>query len=150
MLSVSSLIGFAMLDGRLMSKIKAIKKQQKLYLWDWSSVEDKGPRFENFVASHLLKYCHFVEDTEGDQMELRFLRDQFGHEIDFVILKKKKPLFAVECKAGEKNLSKSVEYYKARTSIPKFYQVHLGKTSFVKDGVSVLPFEVFCKEVGLV
>ena len=33
-----------------------VKKEQKLYLWDWSIVPDLGPRFENFVASQLLKY----------------------------------------------------------------------------------------------
>ena len=27
------------------SKIRAVKKEQKLYLWDWSTVPDPGPRF---------------------------------------------------------------------------------------------------------
>ena len=66
-------------------KVKAIKKQQKLYLWDWSVIENSGPRFENFVASHLLKWCHFMEDTQGFKMELRYLRDVEGREIDFVV-----------------------------------------------------------------
>jgi len=26
---------------------------------------------ENFIASHLLKYCHFIEDTKGFSMELK-------------------------------------------------------------------------------
>lgn len=34
-------------------KIRAIKKAQKLYLWDWSEVVDSGARFENMVACHL-------------------------------------------------------------------------------------------------
>jgi predicted AAA+ superfamily ATPase len=84
------------------TKIKAVKKEQKLYFWDWSELEDAGAKWENFVASHLLKYCHFVEDTEGFKMEIRFLRDIEGREIDFVVLKNRKPLFAVECKVGEK------------------------------------------------
>ncbi|MGH7818759.1 MAG: ATP-binding protein, partial [Candidatus Binatia bacterium] len=45
--------------------IRAVKKERKLYLWDWSAVEELGPRFENLVASQLLKYCHWIEDTEG-------------------------------------------------------------------------------------
>jgi hypothetical protein len=32
----------------------------KAYLWDWSEVRDPGPRFENLVAMHLLKLCHFL------------------------------------------------------------------------------------------
>lgn len=57
------------------SKVKSVKKEQKLYFWDWAQVADKGARFENFVASHLLKYCHFIEDTEGYEMELRYIRN---------------------------------------------------------------------------
>ena len=85
--------------------IRAVKKEQKLYLWDWSMVSDPGSRFENFVACQLLKYCHFIEDTEGFRMELRFLRDTDKREIDFVVLKEGLPLFAVESKTGEKNIN---------------------------------------------
>lgn len=127
------------------AKVKAIKKQKKLYLWDWSAVEAPGPRFENFVASHLLKYCHYIEDTEGDSMELRFLRDQFGREVDFVVLRNKKPVFAVECKHGEYGASPHLAYFQQKTSIPKFYQVHTGDKDFIDKGVRILPFAEFCK-----
>lgn len=132
-------------------KIRAVKKEKKLYLWDWSEVTNDGARFENFVASHLLKYCHFLEDTEGERMELRFLRDNDKREIDFVVLQGKKPLFAVECKTGEKAVSPHIRYFKQRTSIPVFYQVHLGTKDYEPEsGVRVLPFLSFCRERGLV
>lgn len=76
--------------------IRAVRKEKKLYFWDWSGVEAGGARFENMVAGHLLKYCHLVEDTEGHAMELRFLRDTDGREIDFVVLRDGRPEFAVE------------------------------------------------------
>src|SRR5262245_15627027 len=38
---------------------RALKKEAKYYLWDWSEIRDEGARFENLVASHLLKFCHF-------------------------------------------------------------------------------------------
>ena len=56
-------------------QIKAIKKAAKHYHYDWTLVEDAGARLENMVASHLLKYCHYVEDTEGRLIELRYFRD---------------------------------------------------------------------------
>ncbi|HPI41563.1 MAG TPA: AAA family ATPase [Pseudobdellovibrionaceae bacterium] len=131
-------------------KIRAIKKANKLYLWDWAEVESGGARFENMVASHLLKYCHFLEDTEGHKMELRYLRDIDGREIDFVVIKNKKAIFAVECKTGDKNISSHIQYFKDRVNIPAFYQVHLGKAEYgePKSG-KVLPFASFCKELGL-
>jgi predicted AAA+ superfamily ATPase len=131
-------------------KIRAIKKAGKIYLWDWAEIESEGPRFENLVASHLLKYCHFLEDTEGFRMELRYLRDVDGREIDFVVLKNRKPMFAVECKTGEKSLSPHISYFKDRTSIPAFYQVHLGQKDFgIPSSGRVLPFAKFCKECCL-
>lgn len=132
-------------------KIRAVKKLHKLYLWDWSLVDEIGFRFENLVASHLLKYCHFIEDTEGHMMELRYLRDTEGHEIDFVVLKDKKPLFAVECKSGDRELSRHIKYFQERTPIKDFYQVHLGSRSYGSPNTGrVLPFAEFCKEVSLV
>jgi predicted AAA+ superfamily ATPase len=131
-------------------KIRALKKMPKVYFWDWGEVEEPGPKFENMVASHLLKYCHFLEDTEGEKMELRYLRDTDQREIDFVVLKNKRPLFAVECKTGEKNPSKWIGYFKQRTSIPQFYQVHRGTADYApQSGVRVMPFLKFCKELRL-
>jgi predicted AAA+ superfamily ATPase len=131
-------------------KIRAVKKEQKLYLWDWSLVHDRGARFENMVACHLLKYCHRAEDTEGWAMDLRYVRDTDGREVDFVVLKDSKPLFAVECKVGERTINKAIPYFAERTPIPRFFQVHMGQADYEKAGVRVLPFATFCREVGLV
>ena len=70
-------------------RIRAVKKETKLYLWDWSQVPGQGERFENLVACHLLKYCHHQEDTEGYRMELRFIRDTDRREVDFIVLRDK-------------------------------------------------------------
>lgn len=128
-------------------KVRAVRKTNKLYLWDWSEVADAGARKENFIASHLLKYCHFQEDTQGYKMELRYLRDVDGREIDFVVIKDKKPLFAVECKSGDSSISKHIFYYRDRTTIPQFYQVHFGERKYQDRNVLVLPFNDFCKSV---
>jgi uncharacterized protein len=130
-------------------RIRAVKKEQKLYLWDWTPVSDKGARFENLVACQLLKYCHFMEDSEGYNMDLRFLRDTDGREVDFVVLKEGRPLFAVECKTGEKEISPALFYFKERTTLPKCYQVHTGTRDYEKQGIRVLPFFAFCREASM-
>jgi predicted AAA+ superfamily ATPase len=126
-------------------QIRAVKKERKLYLWDWSLCPSEGARFENLVACQLLKYCHFVEDTEGHEMELRFIRDTDLREVDFVVIKDNKPLFAAECKTGDMGISKHVKYFAERTSIPVFYQVHRGKSDFEnrRHRVRVLPYGRF-------
>ncbi len=130
-------------------RVRAVKKERKLYLWDWSSVEGDGPHFENMVASQLLKYCHWIEDTEGHSMELRYLRDTDKREVDFVVLKDRKPLFAVECKSGDKAIGPALRYFAERTPIPRFYQTHLGERHFSTGKVTVLPFIRLCEELRL-
>lgn len=131
------------------AKIRAVKKEQKLYFWDWSQVESKSFRFENLVASHLLKYCHYHQDTRGEKMELSYLRDTDKREVDFIVLKNKKPLFAVECKLNETSLSFHLAYFQKRLDIPSCFQVHLSNKDFGNDknkGRS-LPFITFCREI---
>ena len=130
-------------------RIRAVKKERKLYLWDWSGVPGTGARFENMVASHLLKLCHHVEDTQGHSMELRFIRDTDRREVDFVVIQDNRPLFAVECKSGEKAPSPAIAYFRQRTGITDFYQVHLGERDYLANGTRVLPFRTFCKELEL-
>jgi len=133
-------------------RVKALKKDRKLYLWDWSLCQDPGGKFENLVASNLLKYCHFHEDTMGDEMELCFLRDNNQREVDFVVLRSGKPIFAVECKAGERGISKHLSYFSRRTDIPYFYQVHMGSDDYeVADlRMRVIPFVRFVSEVLMI
>jgi uncharacterized protein len=130
-------------------RVRAVKKERKLYLWDWSGVEDLGPRFENLVASQLLKYCHWLEDTEGHRMELRYLRDTDRREVDFVVIRDRKPLFAVECKSGEKAIGPAVRYFAERTPIPRFFQVHRGTRHFSTGPITVLPFARLCQDLEL-
>jgi uncharacterized protein len=129
-------------------RVRAVKKERKLYLWDWSSIDNEGARFENLVASQLLKYCHWVEDTEGFTMELRYLRDTDKREVDFVVLKDRRPVFAVECKSGEKSIGAAIQYFSERTPIAHFYQAHLGDRHFSTGKVTVLPFIRLCRDLN--
>jgi predicted AAA+ superfamily ATPase len=131
-------------------KLRVVKRSHRLYFWDWGGLTDLGAKFENLVAAQLLKYCHFIEDTQGDEMSLRFLKDTEGREVDFVVLKNKKPIFAVECKSGERAASPHLFYFKERTQIPYFYQVHLGMDHFSPEpNIEVIPFIKFCRKMQM-
>ena len=104
-------------------KIRSLKKEPKLYLWDWSEIEDEAARFENLISSHLLKFVHFITDYEGYRAELYFLRDVDKHEVDFLVTIDSKPWFAVEAKLNDITLSSHLLYFKERLAIPYVYQV---------------------------
>jgi hypothetical protein len=106
-------------------KIKAVKKEQKLYLWDWPRVESEAARFENLVAFHLLRFVHWIEDVEGERAELRYFRDTLGREVDFVVLRKGKPWMAIEAKLDQQALDPSLKYLLERVKIPYAFQISL-------------------------
>lgn len=121
-------------------RVRALKKEQKAYLWDWTLVEAEGPRFENFVASHLLKLCHHLEDVEGHRAQLHYLRDRDGREVDFLVTVNRKPWFAVEAKVGSDKPSSHLRYFGQRFEIPFLYQVVSGACrDHVRDGIRITP-----------
>ena len=96
------------------SQIKAVKKSQKCYLYNWSVVQDPGARFENFVAGHLLKWVQYQQDVLGKDIELGYIRDSTGKEVDFVITERKKVLSIIECKLSETKIDSSLRYFSER------------------------------------
>lgn len=120
--------------------VRALKKISKLYLWDWSSVSDEGPRFENLVAGHLLKLKHALEDQEGYRVGLHYLRDADKREVDFLVTFEKKPWFAVECRVKADAASPSLRYFGERLNIPYLYQIYMeGRDDILDARVRVMP-----------
>ena len=121
-------------------RVRALRKRSKAYLWDWSTVVAPGPRFENLVALHLLKMCHVLQDRDGFDVNLTYVRDRTGHELDFLVTFNRKPWFAVEAKVGDTRIDPAILYFKDRLRIPFVYQAVLGGTrDFVERGVRCLP-----------
>jgi len=129
-------------------KIKAVKKEQKHYHWDWTLVQDESLRFENLVACHLLKWVHYLEDTQGRDVELRYFRDIDGREVDFVVTEDRKPILFVECKWNDSEISKGLKYLNARFPLVPAWQISaIGKKDFVTFGkIRVCPAFVFLKD----
>ena len=120
-------------------KLRAVKKEQKAYLYDWSVVDDEALRFENMVAAHLLKYVHYMQDSEGLDYELRYYRDTTPREVDFVICDKNKPIIAVECKLSETSLAPALRYFHSKFPRCRCIQLTLrGKKEFITpEGIEV-------------
>lgn len=86
---------------------RALKKEGKIYFWDYSEVPDESARFENLVASHLLKACHYWTDTGEGSFDLLYLRNKEKKEIDFLITRDGNPWLPVEVKLNDTNISSS-------------------------------------------
>jgi hypothetical protein len=116
----------------------------KVYLWDWSAIPSEGPRFENLVASHLLKFCHLLHDQDGREVEMHYLRDRTGREVDFLVTAGRRPWFAVEAKLSDTRVDPALVYFRDRLQVPWVYQVVLeSRRDFVESGVRVIPANRF-------
>ena len=120
-------------------KIRSLKKENKIYLWDWALAPNAPARYENMIASHLLKFCHYLQDVEGYRMDLYYLRDIDKREVDFLVTCNGRPWFAVEAKTDDTTPSPALRYFAKRLKIPFLYQVTLnGDHDFVQEGIRIV------------
>jgi len=96
---------------------RALKREPKVYLWDWSELNDDSARFENMIASHLLKWCHFCQDWGYPELNLHFIRDKEKREVDFLITLRKKPWLLIETKLTNTTPTKSMHYFAEKLGI---------------------------------
>lgn len=105
---------------------RSLLKEPKLYLWDWSLVNDPGMRAENFIACHLLKAVHFWTDCGLGNYDLYFLRTKEKKEVDFLVTKNKDPWFLIEVKLSARApLSPSLSYFHKMIQTKHAFQVVL-------------------------
>jgi uncharacterized protein len=103
---------------------RALIKEPKYYLWDWSQMADPGARAENFVASHLLKAVHFWTDSGFGRYDLHYIRDKEQREVDFLVTRNEEPWFLVEVKlSNNKAISPALNYFKNMTGAQHAFQV---------------------------
>jgi predicted AAA+ superfamily ATPase len=121
------------------SKIRAVKKEAKHYHLDWTVIDNMGIRFENLMAVHLMKWCFFLQDIEGRDIELRYFRDIDKREVDFVIIENGKPIHFIECKTSDSSPVQSLKYLKVRFPNVMATQVILEKDIdlVTKEGIRI-------------
>lgn len=120
-------------------RIKSLKKEGKLYLWDYSELTEDSVKLENLVAVHLLKFANYLYDDEGYQTNLYFLRDKEQREVDFLITLNNQPWFAVEVKKTFSTIPKNLLYFKQKINIPFSYLIVMDDDiDFIEKDIRVI------------
>jgi len=104
---------------------RSLRKEPKWYLRDWSGVADPGSKAETMVACHLLKATEGWTDLGLGDFELRYLRNKEKQEIDFIIIRDRKPWFLVEVKKSDETISPNLAYFQKQTKAEFAFQVVL-------------------------
>lgn len=124
---------------------RALKKESKYYLWDWSEISNEGARFENMIGSHLLKFCDYYHDVFGIPTKLWYLRDREGREVDFLVSWGETPWFMVECKLTP-GPARPLNYFADRLDVEQKFLVTMDERRHYLDkktGVHVIPASRF-------
>lgn len=130
--------------------LAVIRKEPKLYFYDWSFIQGRGERFENLMAVALSSLAARWTETGLGDFEIFFIRERGGgKEVDFLLADRKRPVALFEAKTGQSEISAAGKYFANRLKVP-FYQVVLNHESPAEypGNCFVIPAELFFMLTG--
>lgn len=97
---------------------RATLQTPKVYFYDTGLVEgDEGLRFENLVATALLKQVQWQHDVQGKETGLHYIRTKDGAEVDFALSDKNQLTHLIECKLSDEKPHRALQRF-AREKAP--------------------------------
>jgi len=85
---------------------RLVKKEKKVYFYDWVSVKGDAEKFENYVAVELKSRVDLWNSTLADTYALYFVKARGETETDFMITKNSTPYLLVEAKLSSEKIEK--------------------------------------------
>ncbi len=84
---------------------RSLKKEKKVYSYDWTRAAGPGRCFENYVAMELKSRLDFWQDGGYGAFELFYIRDRDGRESDFLIVRDNIPWLLIEVKLKRSSIA---------------------------------------------
>jgi predicted AAA+ superfamily ATPase len=129
--------------------LRSIRKEAKLFFFDWSSLPDHGKRFENLMAVNLVRMAVRFTEMGLGVFEVMYIRDKEKREVDFTLIKDNKPMALFEAKEGDSEISPSGRYFGKRLGIPLYQIVHgLGRCEAFPGNCFKIPASTFLMLTG--
>ncbi len=128
---------------------RAIQKPPKVYFFDNADIIGNiGARFENLVATTLLKQLHFMEDYEGYHYELRYIRDKEKRAVDFAVIKEGVLEEIIEVKYSDDKVQRALVYFAEKLKPKKVTQIVAQiKRPYQKGRINVIdPISYFSRK----
>lgn len=131
---------------------RSLRKEPKWYCTDWSRVNDPGRRAETFAACHLLKAVQGWTDIGFGSFQLAYLRDKEKREVDFLVLRDKRPWFLVEVKTGDTRPAPELSSYAKALGVQHAFQAVMelpfaSQDCFALEGPSVVPMRTLLSQL---
>ena len=118
---------------------RATLQTPKVYFYDTGLVEgDEGLRFENLVATALLKQVQWQHDVQGKEAGLHYIRTKDGAEVDFALSDKNQLTHLVECKLSDDKPHRALQRFALEKAPVQAVQlVRHGRHSYTLGAVQI-------------
>jgi predicted AAA+ superfamily ATPase len=103
--------------------VRSITKENKVYFFDWTRINDPAAQFENYIAVELKTLLELWTDAGIGNFDLHFIRDRDGKETDFLILRENEPWLMLEAKFSRSTIDYHHRKNKNRLGGIPFIQV---------------------------
>ena len=126
---------------------RSVLQAPKVYFFDNGLVEgDEGIRFENLMATALLKQVQWQHDVLGQEAGLHYLRTKDGAEVDFAISEGKRLTQLVECKLSDDKPHRALLRFASEQGPVQAVQVVRNlRHSFLVGAVEVVQASVYLR-----
>lgn len=118
---------------------RTLRREAKVYLFDFTEIDDPGARFENLVALHLTKLVDAWNDRGHGDFALWYVRDKERREVDFLVTERRRPYLLVETKLADDRVSPALRYFRDRLKPRHAVQLMREGRLRKDDGILVAP-----------
>ena len=129
---------------------RSLLKEPKIYFFDTGlPVVSEGARFENFVASCLLKHVYGKIDYEAKLYSLHTMQTKDKKEIDFALVHDSKIEKIIEVKLSDHTISPNLQYFCDKYDLPGLQAVKNLKREYRVGSIEVVEARNFLKSLFL-
>ena len=130
---------------------RALSRRVKVYFYDVGLVlGDYGARLENLLACGLLQHVEFLQDTQGSDSELHYLRTKDGSELDFIIAHNGRPQTLIECKSSPSKPTRALQRFARELQPAAALQLvaNLRQPQNLQDGIEIRELAPWLAQLG--
>ena len=129
---------------------RSLLKEPKIYFFDTGLVKgNDGIKFENFVATCLLKHVHAKIDYKAEDYALRYLQTKERKEVDFALIHDNRIEKMIEVKHANHTISSGLLYFHEKYNIPAVQIVKELKREKSENDIHILRGLSFLKSLEL-
>jgi len=131
---------------------RSLTKAPKYYFFDTGLViGDQGVRLENLVAGALLKRVQFAQDCLGKDLDLFYVRDKDGREVDFLVTLDEQPQMLIEVKWSDDAPAPAIAHFAPLLGVKRAVQLvrHLSRDKTFPTGLEIRHAATWLSEIPL-